>query len=195
MMNYQKYYKIISISLLLLLLFLSSACFLFGENVKPQEETGNIEAKDIEIKEEEEIIDNEKPEDKEAYVEDMDKLINELRAALKKVEEAAIKFENDEIRISEIDNYINAYIKSIGETNAKFLKVEPPEDAIEIQNSFSNSMEKFLSSTESLEKYLKTSILNMEQKIKYLEQAYKQGQEAEILLNETETKLNEYKGE
>ncbi|MFO7929047.1 MAG: hypothetical protein R6U35_05230 [Candidatus Humimicrobiaceae bacterium] len=168
------------------LIFFTSACFLLGKDVKEVQEkapeTGDAEKL------------SEALEGDREYAEYMGELIRQLREALEKAEEAIGRFENEEIGINEINAYINEYIESIENVNEKFLKTDPPPDAQNIHSSFRESMQMFLNSTDNLDKYQETSILNINQKIEYLEQAYKQALQGEQLLDNTEQMLNEYQG-
>ncbi len=175
--------------LMVALIFFTSACFLLGKNVKEVQEeaseTGDAEKPPAAL---------ERDKDRE-YREYMGELIRQLRQALEKAEEAIGKFENEEIGITEIDAYLNEYIESVENVNEKFLKTDPPPDAQDIHSSFRKSMQMFLNSTDNLDKYQETSILNINQKIEYLKQAYKQALQGGKLLDDTEQMLNEYKKE
>lgn len=204
MMKIKKLYIIIPGLILAAFIFISQGCFWSGNNIDTTD-SGNGETK-VETEEEtvetesevtEEIESNEKEgnggmQKKEKYVEDMGGLINKLRSTVKESEKVIEEFENEDLQLTEINSYVSDYINSVEKTNEQFLNIEPPGDAGQVHNSFGKAMEKFLASTRSLDKFMETSIFNVDEKISYMEQAYKEAQEGEMLLKRTEGKLDEY---
>ncbi|MCG9479078.1 MAG: hypothetical protein K9H14_02575 [Actinomycetia bacterium] len=102
------------------------------------------------------------------------------------------KYEQGQLKITDMDNYIKEYIEQVEEVDAGYRRLVAPEGLESIDKQFNLALEHFRQSVSYLYQYLDTSLLNINKKIEYLQAAFQQIQEGKQQLDLALEKIDQY---
>ncbi len=172
---------VLVLSVFVFTLFFTLSCFLSDMIIIREDDS-----------QQEDVVFEDTTEPDEDYIRVIDSYILKLRQILKEGEELAARFENRELSLNQMDDFIKSSINTVKEIDHSYSNLSPPQDAENIHQSFGKALENFMSSTVYLEAYLDTSFFKINEKIEYLENAYQKIYEGETHLHSTEQKIEEY---
>jgi len=147
---------------------------------------------DVEAETENELVSQRNYTAGDNYIDNIEILINDIREIISEGKELAMRFEEGEAGIRDMDIFINNYIGTIKNINSSYEHMQVPHYAHDIHQNFGRALDYLLLSVDYLEKYLETSIFSLDQKIIYVENAYNKILQAELAINNTEQKIDEH---
>ncbi|MGM0366414.1 MAG: hypothetical protein ACQEP5_07735 [Actinomycetota bacterium] len=183
-MKNNKVRAVTAIAVFVFMAFFSISCILTDIITGRQ----NMEEEEVE-----DINQNETPVH-DNYTENIKGFIKQLRETMEEGREAVAKFEQKELGIRDMDDYIYDYIETVEGINQEYIEITPPQDAQAIHRSFGEAMDEFLASVQYLQNYLDTSMFNINEKIEHLKDAYEKIRQGEALLDGVEQQIEDYSG-